>query len=98
MCSESKLNLTLAEEVKVNREHLLLFDVVVFEARHGTNILQFCFLVVADIEQQIVVVVRYHRSQKPSKLLVSNFHLFRRHRVSKDALPDVVVILIHIFD
>lgn len=96
MCSESKLNLTLAEEVKVNREHLLLFDVVVFKARHGKNILQFCFLVVADIEQQVIVVVRNHRSQKPSKLLVSNFHFFRRHCVSEDALPDVVIILIHV--
>jgi hypothetical protein len=95
---QCKLNLTLTKEVKVNREHLLFGFIVFFEARQRKNMLQFCFLVVADIEQQIVVMVRYHRSQKSAKLQISNFHLFTRHCVSEDALPDIVVILIHVPD
>jgi hypothetical protein len=88
----------LSEEVKINWVHLLPFDVKLFKAWHGKKTLKFLFLVTADIEQQIVAVVGNHRSQKPSQLHVSYFHLFCRHRVSEDGLPNVVVVLIHIPD
>lgn len=38
-------------------------------------------------------MVSDHRRQKPVHLLVGDFHLLMCHRVPKDALPDIVVVL-----
>ena len=68
---EGKLYLILSEEVKIYRIHLLLFDVILFKAGHGKNTFQFCFLVITNIEQQIVAMVGNHRRQKPFQLHIS---------------------------
>lgn len=55
-------------------------------------------MVIAEVEQQIISMVRDNWRQEPVYLVVSYFHAFSSHRVPKDAFPDVVVVLIQVPD
>lgn len=53
-------------------------------------------MVVAEVEQQIIAVVRDNWCQEPVYLVVSDVHAFSSHRVSENAFTNVVVVLVQV--
>jgi hypothetical protein len=85
------VDLGLPEEVVKDRKHLILGVVVAFKPWHFKNQLQCVQVAVAEVMQQVVVVVTQHWRQEPKDLVVSDLNSALQHRVTDQGFPDVVL-------
>jgi hypothetical protein len=98
VCCQSDRYLTHAEEVVKNREHLFTGLVVLFKTGQVQDLLEFVRVIVAEMEQEVITMIGDDWSEESANLIVGNFHSFCGHRVPEYTFPDVVVVLIEVFD
>ena len=98
MSSQGYRDLADPEEVVEDREHFLIWVVIFFKAWQVDDFFKLIWVVVAEMEQQVISMISNNRRKKPMNLFIRDRNTLGRNRISKNALPDVVIVLIEMPD